>query len=897
MGRKLRDSLSMMGYRDDSPYRHAKSLNIYSPEGSINMDGVSQDLVINDGEMILPANSGTHIVPTDKNGIVKETRLNAFQNGGGKKLADQVTNEKNKKRFELTYNPLKEKLHSIYGDSYNPKGWFTDLPTDVNPKTANFLEDKLAYQTVSGAPVEGRVMPPFQDELKEMQSKILNLSDDQIKLLLSKDFSNIGTLEALGLASNLGVGLSEAKKYLKYFNTKKQQGYTFQHGGRKVTPWGFMDYGGDDVVAGGGLNFPLGFGINATGIFPKRKDPVYKGVGAVGISKQVGDNLNIGAELSTPFLKNPRTKKLDIDPNPSLKAKYTIPLKGKGKKKANFLQNGGGDIYTYSGRPEAEYQRDAQGQWMINLGDQTKNEFIPIKDPTGSRANILNKQATLKTTPEQVPYYVQNFLAGVPKKEENNDYVQGMPAHVPVASTTAVHNLPQMPEIKKVTPKTMMEDQQKYERAVEQEFQKNAPWIREKYGDDKVDELLYDKDGQYDWNKMGQLMATEEYATDIEDTKYADFRRREQKAYDEAPWYDKTLSFMSATMADPALTIQNLIFEGQAPMYGQWQGLNEGTNTDARHYKRATGYDDNWLNTGFNFINPLHYTGDAVLADNPTDAGLNLTNALLLGRMGPTGAGSAKVLNAAESSLPYIKSAPQGIKNIFQGNASPRDLFTRNDLARFMSTKEVQSMESRLAQGVKSPLNPTGHAPSDFMWHTSMRGPDALKYAQQYGDDIMHTFTPTTRAAASEYNLATLAKKLKNNPNLGTAERARIEDALEKTVPSKVDIANNPSIRKFYNEQSAEMRKKIDEIIDNPEGYWKTDLYKNDEALQKVLANKSFYNTAEYLPPLVSPTGYSPITMSGVSGLMAPVIDRGLLQGSENLGVSLGTSGATNLNQ
>lgn len=83
MGKKKNDIVSVMGYRDNSPFRFSPSLNIQSPEGLIDMTGVSQPIVINDGEMILPPNSGIHQVPTDKNGIVKETPMNQFQDGGG----------------------------------------------------------------------------------------------------------------------------------------------------------------------------------------------------------------------------------------------------------------------------------------------------------------------------------------------------------------------------------------------------------------------------------------------------------------------------------------------------------------------------------------------------------------------------------------------------------------------------------------------------------------------------------------------------------------------------------------------------------------------------------------------------------------------------------------------
>lgn len=50
-------------------------------------------------------------------------------------------------------------------------------------------------------------------------------------------------------------------------------------------------------------------------------------------------------------------------------------------------------IYTYSGRPGAMYKKDDKGNWYINLGSQTGNQFVKIDDKDGSRSAILNKSA------------------------------------------------------------------------------------------------------------------------------------------------------------------------------------------------------------------------------------------------------------------------------------------------------------------------------------------------------------------------------------------------------------------------------------------------------------------------------------------------------------------------
>lgn len=52
----------------------------------------------------------------------------------------------------------------------------------------------------------------------------------------------------------------------------------------------------------------------------------------------------------------------------------------------------GGPIYTYSKRPGSYYQRADNGSWMIN-NSSTGGQYVPIDDPTGQRAALLNKYA------------------------------------------------------------------------------------------------------------------------------------------------------------------------------------------------------------------------------------------------------------------------------------------------------------------------------------------------------------------------------------------------------------------------------------------------------------------------------------------------------------------------
>lgn len=79
----------------------------------------------------------------------------------------------------------------------------------------------------------------------------------------------------------------------------------------------------------------------------------------------------------------------------------TPEMSGEGKDltypENSYAYDNGGPLYTYAGRPGAQYQKDVQGNWLINTSGGT--DFTPIKDPTGKRSAILNKNATIYTNP------------------------------------------------------------------------------------------------------------------------------------------------------------------------------------------------------------------------------------------------------------------------------------------------------------------------------------------------------------------------------------------------------------------------------------------------------------------------------------------------------------------
>ena len=66
----------------------------------------------------------------------------------------------------------------------------------------------------------------------------------------------------------------------------------------------------------------------------------------------------------------------------------------------NQMQDGG--IYTYAGRKDSTYKKDANGKWLIKNAS-TGNKFTAISDPKGTRTKTLNAQAKpISSTPKAI---------------------------------------------------------------------------------------------------------------------------------------------------------------------------------------------------------------------------------------------------------------------------------------------------------------------------------------------------------------------------------------------------------------------------------------------------------------------------------------------------------------
>jgi hypothetical protein len=399
----------------------------------------------------------------------------------------------------------------------------------------------------------------------------------------------------------------------------------------------------------------------------------------------------------------------------------------------------------------------------------------------------------------------------------------------------------------------------------------NAPYIQGAYGKD-VNEF-YNEDGtNLDFSKLEEVMSDPEFSKKIEDFKYQDFLKREQEAYDKAGVVEKGLNLTTAFLADPSLTTQNLLFGNEGtgyhrPLMGQWQGLNADDSAYKDFYGRATGADENWLNTGLNYINPAHYLGEATLSSKEGDimeTGLNLANAAMLGRLN-LGKGAAKALSSD-----YAQSGLKGVQNILKGRASAKDLFKRSDLVQIKNPKKLAQMEAKIASGKLEP--------ADYKFYSSLqKSPDALTYAEGQTPYIVKN--PMTAAEASSYNLKSLAKDLTKG-KLSKNDVAAVEQALSRSIPSSGEVMSDKALKKIYDNLPKGLKKAdVDFALNNPSTYWEIPELTNNKLLTDFLGRKDFFSKAEYLLPSASPTRTLPkFQQSSLEALeaaaAAPLIER-----------------------
>ena len=112
---------------------------------------------------------------------------------------------------------------------------------------------------------------------------------------------------------------------------------------------------------------------------------------------------------------------------------------------------------------------------------------------------------------------------------------------------------------------------------------------------------------------LQQIRTNPDFFQSLEEKKYQDFQKREQKTYDNMPWYMKGINTVNALASDPLTTLERGLLEWERPL--AFQGLQSTdpsiVGDDARFYDRALNRDNNVLNNTLNYINPFRAASSA----------------------------------------------------------------------------------------------------------------------------------------------------------------------------------------------------------------------------------------------------------------------------------------------
>jgi hypothetical protein len=112
---------------------------------------------------------------------------------------------------------------------------------------------------------------------------------------------------------------------------------------------------------------------------------------------------------------------------------------------------------------------------------------------------------------------------------------------------------------------------------------------------------------------LEQIRTNPDFFKTLEERKYKDFQNREQKMYDEMPWYMKGINTINALATDPLTTLERGLLYGERPL--AFQGLQSTdpsiVGNDARFYDKVLNRDENVLNNTLNYINPFRAASSA----------------------------------------------------------------------------------------------------------------------------------------------------------------------------------------------------------------------------------------------------------------------------------------------
>jgi len=243
----------------------------------------------------------------------------------------------------------KQELLKDYDVTYSEKALGKASELSGTEQNINSLKDSVEHME------EGITRREKEDleEMSKLMEKLINTDDPNIVNMFSHPAESTSTYAAestyiqrpnIEIDEDSWSGFAEGgpklpeKKEEKKENKGMWDSLNYKPYQKDLTKWGFLNAprnGGmqaeSNLVFGGGLNYkPTGTGIHGVGVVPVQNNPVFKGVASLGVRQDIGDRLNIGANVDLPFLNHWETgDRMPIKPQLKGSLKYNFKKGGK----------------------------------------------------------------------------------------------------------------------------------------------------------------------------------------------------------------------------------------------------------------------------------------------------------------------------------------------------------------------------------------------------------------------------------------------------------------------------------------------------------------------------------------------------------------------------------------
>lgn len=352
------------------------------------------------------ANAGSGKAPT-KEMLTQEKKINKQYKEGGPLLTNLTPEEE--KQFQQFYQSLPDNLQSD-DDTYDIRGYWD---SEGRPAEFNYSQPKENDGYYHAYSINGNT----GEYLKSPAHETFQHAVDIDRTMGYRPITNVQGRNIV--TENESIKSPEETHFLN--NTVGPA--NFRTGGQFPRPYSLPEdsfkQGGRDlhnsVYASSPAQYPAvyNFGGTLKNNLATRQQ-MYMPLDH--ITRNGGSILSMS---NTPELSG-EGKDLTVPDN----AYYYANGGSMGKPWLNNLYPNGGQLYTYGPRPEAVYQKDDKGNWLIKL-PSTNGQFVPLADPTGKRAGELNEKAVLVPSQFRKQYDALNDIK--PQVAEN----------------TAIPNIPQ----------------------------------------------------------------------------------------------------------------------------------------------------------------------------------------------------------------------------------------------------------------------------------------------------------------------------------------------------------------------------------------------------------------------------------------------------------------------